>query len=87
MFPAGPGDIGKSVHAITTPGDSDTDTVVEVFSGPCPGVTLGGPSSDILYHEDWISAPIEAAGTVYVKVSYSNNGYAEANYQLSVDYE
>lgn len=88
VFPAGANDVGKVVHVVTAPGDSDTDTLVEVFGGACPNPTsLGGPSFDILYHEDWKSAPIEAEGPVFVKVSYSTNGYAEADYQLTVTFE
>ena len=67
-FTAAAGDVGKSVRVITAPGDSLTDTVVEVLQSN--GVTsLGGPSSDGGYHEDFTSAAIPSAGTYFVKVT------------------
>lgn len=45
------------------------------------------PSDDIFYHEDWFSAPIEAAGLVFIKVSYSSNDHADPDYLLTVKYE
>lgn len=88
VYPVSAADIGKSVHVVTAPGDSNTDTVVEVFEGTCAApVSLGGPSSDFFYHEDWTSSPLTQAGLVYVKVSYSSAGYADAGYVVTVSFE
>ena len=72
-FTAAMTDIGKCVHVTT--GDLYTgapnlavDTLVEVFEG---ATTLGGPSDDAGFHEDWISAKITAAGAINVKISAS----------------
>jgi hypothetical protein len=86
VFTATDADVGKVVHVITQPGDDDTDTVVEVFEGDCLS-TLGGPSDDIQYHEDWISDPIVAAGDHYIRVSYSSFGFTSPNYELLVTLE
>jgi Quinohemoprotein amine dehydrogenase, alpha subunit domain III len=66
--------IGKSFHVVTTsPGDL-TDTVVDVLAGD--GVTsLGGPSSDQDYDEDFLSTAITGAGTYYVQISASHAGF------------
>jgi hypothetical protein len=88
MFNAVAGDVGKQVHVITTsPGPGNPcDTVIEVFAGAsCTSLTtLGGPSDDINYAEDWLSAPIAAAGPIWVKVSYATSGFTQANYSLNV---
>lgn len=87
-FPAAAADIGKVVHVETNPGADDTDTVVEVFDGTCAALnSLGGTSDDVYYHEDWRSTPITKAGMVYVRVSYSMNGYTSSAYTLTVTYE
>lgn len=64
------GDAGKALHVKTLPGQSQTDTVIEVFDTD-GSTSLGGPSDDQGYHEDWISDALPAAGTYYVKVSAS----------------
>ncbi len=87
VFQASATDVGKMVHAITAPGDFDTDTGLEVFDGTCAALnSLGGPSDDAGYQEDWTSTPITQAGNIYVKVSYSTFGYAGSNYDLYVMY-
>lgn len=88
IFPASAADVGKSVHVVTSPGDSNTDTVVEVFEGSCASLTpLGGASTDIFYHEDHLSAPITQAGFVYVKISNSPVAYVDSAYMLTVTFE
>jgi len=79
-------DVGLSVHVVTAPGDDDTDTVVEVFADDCV-TSLGGPSDDAFYHEDWFSDVIPAAGDYYVRVSYSSFGFASSNYEVTVTIE
>ncbi len=81
------GDVGKSIHVVTIPGDAYTDTVVEVFASD--GTTsLGGPSNDSSYHEDWLSAPTTAAGAYYVKISASSYFSSSAkNYQAIITLE
>ncbi len=64
------GDAGKALHVKTLPGQSTTDTVVEVFDTD-GSTSLGGPSDDSDYHEDWVSDALPAAGTYFVKVSAS----------------
>ena len=73
-FTATVADIGKSVHVVTTsPGDL-TDTVVDVLAAD--GVTsLGGPSDDADYDEDFLSSQINGAGTYYVQISASHAGF------------
>lgn len=88
FFDAPANAIGKKVRVVTAPGDAQTDTVVEVFQGECiVQTTLGGPSDDINFHENWLSASIAAAGRIYVKVSYSNSGYLDDQYKLTVTFE
>ncbi|MBA3540472.1 MAG: hypothetical protein H0T79_12755, partial [Deltaproteobacteria bacterium] len=62
-------DIGKRIHVITTSNDPRTDTFVDVL-GPTM-TSLGGPSSDANFHEDFLSTPITAAGTHYIALSAS----------------
>lgn len=72
------GDVGKSIHVVTMPGDADCDPVVDVFESD--GVTsLGGPSDDANYHEDFTSTPITAAGIYYVNIYASSGGYFSAS--------
>jgi hypothetical protein len=87
LFPVGAPDVGKMVHVVTTgSGSPPCDTVVEVFTGAsCSALaSLGGPSDDQNYSENWLSTPIPAAGTIWVKVSYSSFGFSSAPYTLSV---
>lgn len=79
------GSEGKVVHVKTTPGDAETDTVLQVFQN-CT-TALGGPSGDKDYHEDLISLPIVAPGKHYVKVSNSTFGYTGKLYNLSIAIE
>jgi hypothetical protein len=87
MFPVGGADVGKLVHVVTTgSGNPACDTVVEVFTGSsCLAlVSLGGPSNDVDYSENWLSSAIPALGQIWVKVSYSTFGFSSAPYALSV---
>lgn len=79
-------EVGKSIHVTTTPGEPKTDTVVDVLSADC-ATSLGGPSDDQDYHEDFVSAPIPAGGDYYVRVSASSFGYSGALYNLSITIE
>ena len=53
------------------PGDDFTDTRVEVLAG---ATTLGGPSADGGYHENYLSAAITAAGPISTKI-YASPDY------------
>lgn len=71
-FDAVAGDIGQLVHVTTKPGDVGTDTYVQIYTGTCANlVPLGPPSKDNHRHEDHTSAPIAAAGKVFIKISKS----------------
>lgn len=88
VLPVDANDVGKVVHVVTSAGQNNTDTVVEVFGGTCAGLTsLGGPSDDFGYHEDWLSTPITQSGSVYVKVTYSNASYLGSKYRTAVTFE
>jgi hypothetical protein len=88
MFTATAADVGKKVHVVTTSTGTPNpcDTVVEVFIGAsCAALsTLGGPSDDADYSEDWLSAALPAAGPFWVKVSYATSGFSSAPYTLIV---
>lgn len=87
VLSVGPNDVGKRVHVVTSPGQSNADTVVEVFDGSCAALnSLGGPSTDVNYHENWFSTPLTQSGSVYVKVRYSSI-YAGSKYRVSVTVE
>lgn len=79
-------DVGLSVHVVTQPGDPQTDTLVEVFADDCV-TTLGGPSDDLGFHEDWYSDPIPAAGDYYVKVIHAPYPYNSPAYEMLVTLE
>ncbi len=86
VYNAKAGDVGKLLHALTKPGEDFTDTWIDVFTGNCMNLSsLGGPSSDVDYHEDFTSKPIPAAGPVYIKVSHSTYPYAQAGYDLDLE--
>ncbi len=80
-------DVGKVVHVITVPGDPQTDTLVEVFQSD--GTTsMGGPSDDANYHENWKSTAIPSAGKYYVKISASPfYSSSQTKYQAIVRFE
>jgi len=63
------GDVGKSIRVFTTGTDRLSDPVVDVLDSS--ESSLGGPSSDADFHEDFTSTPIPSAGTYYVKVTAS----------------
>lgn len=86
----GAGDVGKRLRVRTLPGDAAADPVVEVLA--TDGLTsLGGPSDDANYHEDFLSDAITAAGVHYIKVYVSSYVASyeptESHYQLSVTLE
>lgn len=74
--------VGNSLRVVTSPGNTDTDTVIEVFQDDCV-TSLGGPSDDDFYLDSLTSAPIPAAGTYYIKVSYSVAPFGGTAYNLS----
>ena len=45
---------------------------------------LSAPSPDYFYHDAVISPPITAAGTYYVRVSYSTVAFEGSTYNLDV---
>jgi hypothetical protein len=67
----------KKLRIQTVPGDAKTDTVVEIFKSDGT-TTVGGPSDDADYGEDWAQA-LPAAGTYFIKVSASTQGYSSAH--------
>jgi hypothetical protein len=68
-FTAAAGDVNKVVHVVTYPGDPLTDTIVDVQDSS--GTSLGGPSADSTYHEDFTSSAIPKAGDYYVQIAAS----------------
>ncbi|MDC0716341.1 hypothetical protein [Nannocystis bainbridge] len=86
VFTAGAADVGKTVHVRTQPGQPTTDTVVEVFAADCT-TSLGGPSPDFAYHEDFTSTALAVAGPVYVKVSLSAEASEGGTYELTIALE
>lgn len=77
-------DVGSTIHVVTSPGNPDTDTWVDVLASDCM-TSLGGPSDDLDYHEDFTSAPIPAAGIYYVKVYHSSFLFSSGTlYDLSI---
>lgn len=86
LYNAKASDVGKLMNVLTKPGQDFTDTYVDVFTGNCMNLTsLGGPSSDVDYHEDFTSKPIPAAGPIWIKVSNSPfYPYAEALYDMDI---
>ena len=82
-------EVGKKFHVITRPGDVLADPVVDVQSST--GVSLGGPSSDTGYHEDFLSSGIPAAGDYLIKVYnstfVSSYDITRSHYLLSISVE
>lgn len=71
-FTVAAADIGKRVRVITN-GDPFCDTVVEVIA-PDGTTSLGGPSDDSDYQENWLATAVTVAGDHYVKVTPSVPG-------------
>ena len=66
VFAAVANDVGKKVRVRTLPGDAQTDTRVEVLAG---ATSLGGPSGDGGYHENFLTPmAISAAGPISTKI-------------------
>ena len=84
-FASAAGDSGKKNHVLTLPGDDFTDTVVDVKNG-AGAVSLGGPSSDAGYHEDFTSSVIAASTNYTVQVTASSEAFdvSENHYTLVV---
>jgi hypothetical protein len=83
------GDVGKKLHVRTLAGDPQTDTVVDVF-GPDAMTSLGGPSDDLGFHEDFTSSAITAAGDQFVEITWSSASMwtaAQSHYDLVVTLE
>jgi hypothetical protein len=90
VFTATAADVGKKVRVkATSVGQPPCDPVVEVFTGSCAAlVTLGGPSDDLNYSENWLTpVTIPAAGSFWVQVTYSSFGFSGPNYTLTVTTE
>jgi len=78
-------DVGKAVHVFTF-GDPTCDTVVDVTRGN--GESLGQPSSDQNYHEDFVSEVIDEPGDYYVKIYASDAGFFDPgapNYTAAIE--
>lgn len=74
-------DIGKKVHVLTS-GDPLTDSLVEVFtsSSLSANSSLGGPSDDLDFGENFVSTPIVTVpaapnNKIFVKISASQAGF------------
>jgi len=66
-------DVGKTLRAMTTGTDAQTDTVVQFFkANGTAAEAFGDPSDDNGFHEDWSSDPIPAAGKYWVKITASS---------------
>jgi hypothetical protein len=57
-----------------------------VFAADCT-TSLGGPSPDFAYHEDFTSSALAVAGDVYVKVSLSAEASDGGTYELTIALE
>ncbi len=79
------GDAGKKIHVLTLAGDDFTDTVVDVKNA-AGAVSLGGPSSDSNYHEDFTSTAIAASTNYTVQVTASTEAFdvSQNHYTLVV---
>ena len=69
-FTSGANDAGKKVRVRTLAGDDFTDTIVDVKSANGQ-TSLGGPSSDSGYHENFLSAAIAASTGYTVQIAGS----------------
>ncbi len=67
--------IGHRIHVVTTGADPKTDTRVDVYDPSMQ--SLGGPSSDGNFFEDFTSTPILSAGTYAVKIYASQSVFFE----------
>jgi hypothetical protein len=67
-FTVAAGNQGKKVHVITAGADKSTDTVVDVFTDAALTQSLGGPSDDAGFGENFVSAPIPANTAVGAKI-------------------
>jgi hypothetical protein len=69
---------GKQLHVLTA-GDPLTDLVCEVFTDAALTTSLGGPSDDADFAENWLTPSIPAnTTTLYVKL-WASPGYAAAH--------
>jgi hypothetical protein len=81
----GAAQVGKKIHVVTTGTDTLTDTVVDVFNSD-GATSLGGPSDDADYHENFTSDAVTAAGTYYVQITASSYfDPAHTDYDLFVE--
>jgi len=79
----GANDAGKVLWVWTTPGDADTDTIVEVLTGACGSqASFFGPL-DYGYHEQGVTGPVAASTTYYIKVT-ANGANTGRWYNLGV---
>jgi len=78
-------DVGKAIHVVTTPGEAQTDTFVEIVDSDC--TTVLGESEDSNYHEDFTSSPITTPGKYFIKISNSTYGYSGALYNIEITLE
>ncbi|EYF06945.1 hypothetical protein [Chondromyces apiculatus] len=77
--------LGGTIAVATTAGDANADTILEIFGPDDCLVAFAGPR-DQDYHETLVSPELTAAGTYYVKVSYSDYApYAAGGYNLSIN--
>lgn len=69
-FTSGTADSGKKVRVRTLAGDPQTDTIVDVLNAA--GTTsLGGPSGDTGYHENFLSSAIANSTAYTVQIAGS----------------
>lgn len=77
------GVVGKVVHVQTVSPNDSTDSVVEVLDGAACTTSLGGPSDDSDFDENWVSTALTTT-TFCVKVTASSFFDAEGS---TADYE
>lgn len=79
--------VGMAIRAITSPGDSDTDTYIEFYQDDCT-TPVGAASPDFADHENHASGALPAAGTYYIRVRNSPDfSHVGTLYNLDVDLE
>jgi hypothetical protein len=62
---------GKVIHVQTIAGDPLTDTVVDILDS-MGNSSLGGPSDDQVYLDEFTSDPVTKAGTYFVQITASS---------------
>lgn len=78
------GDLGLAMAVQTSPGDAQTDTLVEVFASDCT-TAFGEPSNDLDFHEFHTTPAFTTAGDYFIRISNSPFGFSQSVYDIDVD--